>query len=166
MLPEEWTNIHYLLLLCFYNEANTFPSLLHIVNLIQAQLSKARIQLLIVSDQQYQLYPVQNKIQVESFSPVLSPFNGYFDLINQIKQHSFEMAIVLTSSNQSPFTLAYLCYLANIPIRLGQSQEFGGGVLSHCIQPPLTPVCMPDYGLHLLKSTGFPGLDHVDMAVS
>lgn len=65
-----------------------------------------------------------------------------------------DAAIVFTTPAQSPYLFAYLCYLAGIPIRIGQSQEFGGGVLSHCIQPPLDPVSLPDYFLHLLKAVG------------
>ncbi|NJL22052.1 MAG: hypothetical protein HC895_16540 [Leptolyngbyaceae cyanobacterium SM1_3_5] len=47
----------------------------------------------------------------------------------------FDGAIVLTAPMQSPYPAAYRCYLAGIPIRVGQSIEFGGGVLSHCIEP-------------------------------
>lgn len=65
----------------------------------------------------------------------------------------FEAAIVLTVPKQSPYPAAYRCYLAGIPIRVGQSIEFGGGVLSHCVEPIETddPIV---HHLHLLRSIG------------
>lgn len=65
----------------------------------------------------------------------------------------FEAAIVLTAPGQSPYPVAYRCYLAGIPIRVGQSIEFGGGVLSHCIEPIETddPIA---HHWHLLRSIG------------
>ena len=47
-----------------------------------------------------------------------------------------DAAIILTAPGQSPYAAGYLCYLADIPIRMGQSCEFGGGVLSHGLPPP------------------------------
>ncbi|MBD2091736.1 hypothetical protein H6F67_17980 [Microcoleus sp. FACHB-1515] len=63
----------------------------------------------------------------------------------------FDAAIVLTAPKQSPYPTAYRCYLAGIPIRVGQSIEFGGGVLSHCIQPIETDDVTAHH-LHLLRS--------------
>lgn len=65
----------------------------------------------------------------------------------------FEAAIVLTAPRQSPYPVAYRCYLAGIPIRIGQSIEFGGGVLSHCISPIETDDITAHH-LHLLRSIG------------
>lgn len=56
--------------------------------------------------------------------------------VGKLQSHAFEAAILFTAPGQSPYTLAYLCYLAGIPVRIGQSREFGGGVLSHCFSPP------------------------------
>ncbi len=58
-------------------------------------------------------------------------------LIVKLSSHSFDAAIIFTNGQESPYPLAYVCYLAGIPIRLGQSQEFGGSVLSQWV-PPLT----------------------------
>lgn len=65
----------------------------------------------------------------------------------------FAAAIVFTAPNQSPYAVAYRCYLGGIPIRIGQSIEFGGGVLSHCIQPIETDDITAHH-LHLLRSIG------------
>lgn len=51
-------------------------------------------------------------------------------LIELLSGSSFDAAIIFTKPGESPYPLAYICYLAGIPIRLGQSQEFGGSVLS------------------------------------
>ncbi|NJL83836.1 MAG: hypothetical protein HC890_14525 [Chloroflexaceae bacterium] len=48
-----------------------------------------------------------------------------------LSQYQFELAIIFTQGNFSGYPSAYLCYLAGIPLRLGQGQEFGGGVFSH-----------------------------------
>ena len=90
-------------------------------------------------------------------------------LIQTLKNCQFDAAIIFTqltpllsisgkktlASNQSPYPLAYLCYLAEIPIRIGMSQEFGGGVLSHCINPPDDTAKVNPY-LYLLKAAQFP----------
>lgn len=47
-----------------------------------------------------------------------------------LRQQNFDAALILTQPGQSPYTLGYLCYLAGIPIRIGQSCEFGGQVLN------------------------------------
>lgn len=57
-------------------------------------------------------------------------------LVPQLKGHGFDAALILTAPGQSPFAAGYLCYLAGIPIRIGQSCEFGGGVLSLTLPPP------------------------------
>jgi hypothetical protein len=75
-------------------------------------------------------------------------------------QEPFEAAILFTAAHQSPYPIAYLCYLAGIPIRIGQSLEFGGGVLSHWVQPPEVDDCdgfshdASHRHLHLLQAAG------------
>ncbi len=79
-------------------------------------------------------------------------------LIETLRDRCFDAAIVFTN-NQSPYPLAYICYLAGIPIRLGQSQEFGGSVLSQCVKPQELDTHLLDKQLFLLESAGFP-LEH------
>jgi ADP-heptose:LPS heptosyltransferase len=55
-------------------------------------------------------------------------------LISKLRQGAFDAAIIFTNPGESPYPLAYICYLAGIPIRIGQSQEFGGGVLSEWVK--------------------------------
>ncbi|MEH2066673.1 MAG: hypothetical protein V7K47_00480 [Nostoc sp.] len=56
-------------------------------------------------------------------------------LISKLRQYDFDASLIFTNPGESPYSLAYICYLAGIPIRIGQSQEFGGGVLSKCVKP-------------------------------
>lgn len=80
---------------------------------------------------------------------ILTPF----DLIESLRQRSFQAALIFTQPAQSCYSLAYLCYLAGISIRIGQSVEFAGGVLSTWVKPIVDPVSLIDYHLHLLKSS-------------
>jgi ADP-heptose:LPS heptosyltransferase len=57
-------------------------------------------------------------------------------LISKLRQGAFDAAVIFTNPGESPYLLAYICYLAGIPIRIGQSQEFGGGVLSEWVKLP------------------------------
>ncbi|NJO04124.1 MAG: glycosyltransferase family 9 protein [Chloroflexaceae bacterium] len=47
--------------------------------------------------------------------------------LGQVRQEYFDIALILTGAGRSPYALAYLCYLAGIPVRVGLSAEFGGG---------------------------------------
>ncbi|HEY9697790.1 MAG TPA: hypothetical protein V6D10_11035 [Trichocoleus sp.] len=87
--------------------------------------------------------PFQNSVSFDAYK-----------LIQFIQNTSFDAAIIFTAPGQSPYSMAYCCYLAGIPIRCGQSSEFGGGVLSHQVQPPCDTVQAIDYHLHLLRSLG------------
>jgi ADP-heptose:LPS heptosyltransferase len=57
------------------------------------------------------------------------------DLIQVLQAEAFDAALLFTEDTISPHPIAYLCYLAGIPIRIGRSLEFGGGVLSHAVKP-------------------------------
>lgn len=71
--------------------------------------------------------------------------------IGWMSDRAFDAALIVTAPDDSPYSIAYLCYLAGIPIRVGQSREFGGGVLSHTITPPVDPVSLETYYSHLLQ---------------
>ena len=51
-------------------------------------------------------------------------------LIDTLAARHFDAAICFTSFSQSPQSPGYVCYLAGIPLRAGESKEFGGGVLT------------------------------------
>jgi len=70
-----------------------------------------------------------------------------------IRQNHFDAALIFTAPSQSPYTLGYLCFLAGVPVRVGQSCEFGGQVLSHCLAVPEEG----DRHLALVESMGWVG---------
>ena len=53
-----------------------------------------------------------------------------FGLIQTLRARRFDAAIIFTSFAQSPHVAAYACYLAGIPLRLGEPKDFAGAVLS------------------------------------
>lgn len=64
----------------------------------------------------------------------LSDPSGVLDLIEVLQAEAFDAAILFPDDAFSPHPIAYVCYLAGIPIRIGHSLEFGGGVLSHWVR--------------------------------
>ncbi|MEN6496240.1 MAG: glycosyltransferase family 9 protein [Thermoguttaceae bacterium] len=79
---------------------------------------------------------------------------GQQELVETLRQEQFDAAIIFTSFSQSPYPPAYACYLAGIPVRIGQSREFGGEVLSHWIKPLADETHQVDRNLHLLEAVG------------
>jgi lipopolysaccharide heptosyltransferase II len=77
------------------------------------------------------------------------------DLIAGLRARAFDAAVIFTSFSQSPYPPAYACYLAGIPIRIGQSKEFGGSVLSQWVKPLPDGVHQVDRNLFLLEQAGF-----------
>jgi ADP-heptose:LPS heptosyltransferase len=82
-------------------------------------------------------------------------------LVELLRARRFDAAVILPDGAHSPYPAAYVCYLAGIPIRLGQSQEFGGGLLSPGIKPSTSAGRAADPGLALLAAAGF-ALDEPD----
>ena len=48
-----------------------------------------------------------------------------WEMIRTLKEGSYDAAIILTSFKQTPHAAGYACYLAGIPLRLGESKEWG-----------------------------------------
>jgi len=76
-------------------------------------------------------------------------------LIEEIRQHNFDAAVIFTSFAQSPYPPAYVCYLAGIPLRVGMSKEFGGGLLTTWVRSPSDSLHHVDRNLYLLEELGF-----------
>jgi ADP-heptose:LPS heptosyltransferase len=76
------------------------------------------------------------------------------NLIEALSQRRFDAAIIFTSFLQSPYPPAYVCYLAGITVRAGQSQEFGGSLLTHWVRPLPDRTHQVDRNLFLLESLG------------
>jgi len=78
------------------------------------------------------------------------------ELVETLRRGRYEAALIFTSFTQSPYPPAYACYLAGIPLRAGQSDEFGGGLLTHWWKPPPAGGHQVDRNLALLERLGFP----------
>mgnify|MGYP002777169300 CR=1 FL=1 len=88
------------------------------------------------------------------------------ELIKKLRQDRFDATLIFTSFSQSPYPPAYVAYLAGIPLRLGQSKEFGGRVLSDWVKPPPDDSHQVDRNLHLLQAIGIAPLGrHLELAI-
>ena len=76
-------------------------------------------------------------------------------LVNLLRGGHFDAAVIFTSFKQTPHPAAYACYLAGIPLRIGESKEWGGGVLSDEVAPLPDTAHQVDRNLHLVESVGF-----------
>lgn len=160
MWSEIWRSVRHLLL-CYQDINSSIDSA---VELLHQTLPTVNITWLMVQNNQTLCL---NSIEQSTVFPFeLSSRDQMLALIQALQDRSFDAAMIFTTPAQSPYLLAYLCYLAGIPIRIGQSREFGGSVLSHCITPPIDPVPLPDYHLHLLKTVELISSDSAPLAVS
>jgi lipopolysaccharide heptosyltransferase II len=75
-------------------------------------------------------------------------------LVAQLAEGQYAAAFIFTSFSQSPYPPAYACALAEIPIRVGQSREFGGTLLTHWVKPLPDSVHQVERNLHLLRAAG------------
>jgi ADP-heptose:LPS heptosyltransferase len=81
------------------------------------------------------------------------------ELIHLLAERSFYGAVIFTSFSQTPHVAAYVCYLAGIPLRAGDSKEFGGGTLSTELRGTLDATHQVDRNLHLVQALGFTEVD-------
>jgi ADP-heptose:LPS heptosyltransferase len=78
-----------------------------------------------------------------------------WELASRLEAGSFDAAFILTSFNQSPHAPAFLCALAGISIRLGESKEEGQGVLTHAAPSLPDEVHQAERNLQLIEAAGF-----------
>jgi ADP-heptose:LPS heptosyltransferase len=71
-----------------------------------------------------------------------------------LRDRRFDAAIVLTSFSQTPHAAGYAAYLAGIPVRIGQAADFGGGTLTHAVEPAPDGLHQAERNLHLLEAIG------------
>ncbi|MBF2026263.1 MAG: glycosyltransferase family 9 protein [Oscillatoriales cyanobacterium C42_A2020_001] len=76
-------------------------------------------------------------------------------LIETLKQQQFNAAIIFTSFAQSPHPAAFICALAGIPLRLGESKEQDLGTLTHAVPPAPDEIHQVERNLRLIESIGF-----------
>lgn len=76
-------------------------------------------------------------------------------LIETLRTRHFDAAIIFTSYRQSPLPAAYLCYLADIPLRLGATTDGAGSLLTTRHNPPARLCHEVERGLDLVGAVGF-----------
>ena len=77
------------------------------------------------------------------------------ELIALLAERNFDAALIFTSFSQSPHSPAYVCYLAGIPLRAGESNEFAGSTLSTQLQGAPVEMHQVERNLRLVEHLGF-----------
>lgn len=77
------------------------------------------------------------------------------ELITLLAAQHFDAALIFTSFSQTPHAPAYACYLAGIPLRAGESKEFGGSVLSTELKGAPDDMHQTERNLRLVEHLGF-----------
>lgn len=140
MLPD-WRKVNRLLVACSFEQAVAVDQLQPVMQMLSQSLPQARIAVL---TSETAGYTFQQETPQQHFSPV--------EIIDQLRERAFDAAIIFTMPFQSCYTIAYLCYLSGIPIRVGQSLEFGGALLSQSVKLSLDSVPPIAHHLHLIDS--------------
>jgi ADP-heptose:LPS heptosyltransferase len=78
-----------------------------------------------------------------------------YQLISLLAERKFDAAIIFTSFSQTPHTPGYVCYLAGIPLRAGESKEFGGSTLSTELRSAPDDMHQVERNLRLVEHLGF-----------
>jgi len=157
MRPSSWQLVRRLLAV-FPGDVDALPAVLQ---QLHQHLPEAEITLLVPPLDPATSLQVDNPVLVHPAVYDCVTQAPLQDFITMLRPHQFDGAVIFTRTSQSPYPLAYACYLAGIPLRLGQSQEFGGSVLSHWIKSSAQQVHDLDYYLFLLEqglSTDTPSL--------
>ncbi len=81
------------------------------------------------------------------------------ELIDILARRNFDAALIFTSFSQTPHTPGYVCYLAGIPLRAGESNEFGGSTLSTQLQGAPIAMHQVERNLRLVEALGFVARD-------
>ena len=85
-------------------------------------------------------------------------------MIAAIRARAFDAAIIFTSFHQSPLPAAYLCYLADIPLRLAASIDGPGSLLTTRHKHPERMLHEVERGLDLVGAVGL-GTDEHDLVL-
>ena len=75
-------------------------------------------------------------------------------LIAQLRRRRFDAAVIFTSFRQSPLPAAYLCYLADVSLRLAASIDGPGSLLTTRHKHPERPMHEVERGLDLVGAIG------------
>src|SRR6266581_1990644 len=76
-------------------------------------------------------------------------------LIKILSERKFDAALIFTSFSQTPHVPGYVCYLAGIPLRAGESKEFGGSTLTTELRSAPDELHQVERNLRLVEHLGF-----------
>jgi len=76
-------------------------------------------------------------------------------LIEMLAERQFDAALIFTSFSQTPHVAGYVCYLAGIPLRAGESKEFGGSTLTTELRSAPDEFHQVERNLRLVEHLGF-----------
>jgi len=77
------------------------------------------------------------------------------ELIDLLAGQEFDAALIFTSFSQTPHVPGYVCYLAGIPLRAGESKEFGGSTLTTELKGAPDELHQAERNLRLVEHLGF-----------
>src|SRR5437899_10599286 len=77
------------------------------------------------------------------------------ELIEMLATRQFDAALIFTSFSQTPHIAGYVCYLAGIPLRAGESKEFGGSTLTTELRSAPDELHQVERNLRLVEYLGF-----------
>lgn len=86
-------------------------------------------------------------------------------VIEAIREGRFDAAVIFTSFRQSPLPTAYLCYLADIPLRLAASIDGPGSLLTARHKHPERLMHEVERGLDLVRAVGL-GTTNTDLVLA
>ena len=89
------------------------------------------------------------------------------ELIDLLAERRFDAALIFTSFSQTPHVPGYVCYLAGIPLRAGESKEFGGSTLTTELRGAPDELHQVERNLRLVEHLGFVVNDRqLELAIS
>lgn len=75
--------------------------------------------------------------------------------VNLLARQGIDGALIFTSFKQTPHVAGYACYLAGIPLRAGESKEFGGSTLTTELSGAPDELHQVERNLRLVERLGF-----------
>ena len=81
------------------------------------------------------------------------------ELIELLAKREFDAALIFTSFSQTPHVPGYVCYLAGIPLRAGESKEFAGSTLTAELKGTPDEIHQVERNLLLVEHLGFVARD-------
>jgi ADP-heptose:LPS heptosyltransferase len=161
MIDEHWQSVRNVLLVRLDNLGDvllTTPAF----HAVKTSLPEASLTLLAspIGAQVAALDPDIQETIVYS-SPWMDPWNKLSQdsvreqqMIVQIRERHFDGVIIFTSFRQSPLPAAYLCYLADIPLRVAASIDGPGSLLTTRHKHPERMMHEVERGLDLVGAIG------------